>query len=199
LDTKQRIIKTALRVFLKKGYDRASMKEIAEGAGVTKGGVYHHFESKEHLFRQALGFITGEMAKWSTSQFREVGSAHDLIAALFGSIASMKHAFAGIVGEAGNQHPYSFLEILVNAARRDEGVRSEMCEIYGHTRSNIKGVLLQGQKAGEIRDDIDCEALAFEITALMEGTLLMSVIDQSVDLVVIGERMYRSIWSMIKA
>jgi hypothetical protein len=111
----------------------------------------------------------------------------------------MKHAFAGIVGEAGNQHPYSFLEILVNAARRDEGVRSEMCEIYGHTRSNIKGVLLQGQKAGEIRDDIDCEALAFEITALMEGTLLMSVIDQSVDLVVIGERMYRSIWSMIKA
>ena len=199
MNTKRKIIKTALRIFLQKGYDRASMNEIARETGVTKGGIYHHFESKEHLFRDALAFITAEMQKWSSSRFREVRSSRDLLAALFGSIASMKDAFAGIVGEGGNQQPYSFLEILVNAARRDEGVRQEMGAVYAHTRKNIKEVLLQGQKAGEIRDDIDCEALAFEITALMEGTLLLSVIDETVDLAVVGDRMYKNMWTVVKA
>lgn len=199
METKQRIIKTALRIFLKKGYDRASMNEIARETGVTKGGIYHYFKGKEHLFREALAFITAEMDRWSTSQFRAVRSARDLLAGLFGSIASMRDAFAGIVGESEDQHPYSFLEILVNAARRDEGVRREMGTIYAHTRRNIKDLLLQGQQTGEIRSDIDCEALAFEITALMEGTLLLSVIDETVDLSVVGDRIYKNMWTMIRA
>lgn len=173
------------------------MKEIAREAGVTKGGVYHYFESKGHLFREALSFITAEMDRWSTSRFRTVRSAHDLLAALFGSIGPMREAFEGIVGEEVGQQPYSFLEILVNAARRDEGVRREMGAIYSRTRENMMQVFVQAQEAGEIRSDIDCDALAFEITALMEGTLLLSVIDETVDLDVVGKRIYRNMWRMI--
>jgi len=62
LDTKQSIIRTALQVFLKKGYDGTSLREIALEAGVTKGGIYHYFESKEHLFGEALALITGNTA-----------------------------------------------------------------------------------------------------------------------------------------
>lgn len=175
------------------------MNEIARGARLTKGGIYHHFESKEHLFREALRYISVEMDGWSTTQFQEVKSAQGLLAALFGSIASMKDAFAGIVGAEGKQQPYSFLEVLVNAARRDEDVRREMGAVYAHTRKNIKQVLDKSQEAGEIRGDIDCEALAFEITALMEGTMLLSVIDETVDLDTVGDRIYRNIWAMVKA
>ena len=123
MDTKQRIIRTALRVFLEKGYDRASLKEIAREAEVTKGGIYHYFESKEHLFREALTLITAEMEKWSASQFGRVSSAREMLTAVLGSVKRMRDAFAGIVGEKGGGQPYSFLEILVNAARRSEVVR----------------------------------------------------------------------------
>ncbi len=197
LDTRERIINTALNIFLKKGYDRSSLKEIALGAGVTKGGIYHYFESKEHLFREALTFITAQMKKWSSSQFRSVSSARDLLGALFGSIESMRKAFAEIVGEDTVHHPYSFLEVLVNAARREEGVRREMEAIYSQTRTKMKNLLLQAQEKGEIRSDIDCEALAFEINAIIEGTLLLSVLDETIDIDAIGDRMYRNIWRMI--
>lgn len=199
MDTRQRIIETALSVFLTKGYEGASMNEIARQARITKGGIYHHFESKEHLFREAIGYITVEMGKWSATQFREVKSAQGLLAALFGSIASMKDAFAAIVGAEGEERPYSFLEVLVNAARRNEDVRREMGAVYAHTRENIKQVLDKSREAGEIRGDIDCEALAFEITALMEGTMLLSVIDETVDLETVGDKLYENIWAMVKA
>ncbi|KPJ61462.1 MAG: hypothetical protein AMJ46_01905 [Latescibacteria bacterium DG_63] len=174
------------------------MKEIARQAGVTKGGIYHYFESKEHLFREALSFITEQMKEWSIFQFRSVSSARDLLAELFGSIRSMSEAFAGIVGETGVHQPYSFLEILVNAARRDEGVKREMASIYSLTRQNVANVLLRAQREGEIRSDIDCETLSFQINAVIEGTLLLSVLDATVDLDTIGDEMYRNIWRTIK-
>ena len=197
MDTKQRIIKTALRIFLDKGYERTSLREIAHQTGVTKGGIYHYFESKDHLFREALRFITSEMEKWSTARFRSVRSARDMLESLFGSIRSMGEAFADIVGEGSEPHPYSFVEILVNAARRDEGVRREMESTYRRTREEMKALLVKAQGAGEIRSDIDCEALALEINALMEGLLLLSVLDDTVDLDTAGDRIYRNMWAMI--
>lgn len=197
MDTKTRIIRTALRIFLERGYDRTSLKDIALEARVTKGGIYHYFDSKEHLFREALAVITAEMAKWSASQFRSVSSARELLKAVLGSVKSMRDAFATIVGEDAGPHPYSFLEILVNAARRSEAVRREMETVYSHTRGAMEKVLLRAQEAGEIRGDIDCEALALEINAFMEGILLLSVLDGTIDLDVVGDRVYRNVWTMI--
>jgi AcrR family transcriptional regulator len=196
-ETRQRIIKTALRVFLRKGYDRASMRQIAAGAGVTKGGIYHHFESKEDLFRQALAFITARMEKWSMSRFKSVRTAEGLIHALIGSISSMHEAFAEIVGESSGPHPYTFLEVLINAARRDERVRQEMETVYSRTRENLKSVFVLAQKTGEIRPDIDCDALALEINALMEGIMLLGILDRSINLDTAGAQVSQNLWRML--
>ena len=40
------LIKAAVSEFLEKGYENASMDSIAKRAGVSKGGLYHHFKSK---------------------------------------------------------------------------------------------------------------------------------------------------------
>jgi AcrR family transcriptional regulator len=197
MDTRERIIRTALSLFLQRGYDRVSINQIARASGVTKGGIYHYFESKESLFREALGFITAEMGKWSAARFREVRTAEDLLQALFGSIGHMKDAFSGIVGETAQGQPYTFLEVLLNAARRDEGVRREMGKIYSQTRASITEVLTEAREAGEIRSDIDCAALALEITALIEGIMLFCAIDETVDPDTVGGRISRNIWKGI--
>lgn len=43
------VAELALELFLADGYDGTPMSAIAKQAGLTKAGVYHHFESKEHL------------------------------------------------------------------------------------------------------------------------------------------------------
>ena len=47
---REEILEAALAVFSELGFDRATLNDVAERAGVTKGAVYHYFESKEQLF-----------------------------------------------------------------------------------------------------------------------------------------------------
>lgn len=50
------IYETAARVFCEKGYEKASMGDIAESLGMTKAGVYHHIESKEELLFAIISY-----------------------------------------------------------------------------------------------------------------------------------------------
>jgi AcrR family transcriptional regulator len=47
------IIQAAIDEFLENGYDGTSMESIARRAGVSKGGLYHHFSSKDEILLQA--------------------------------------------------------------------------------------------------------------------------------------------------
>ena len=54
-ETRQRIIRVASRLFRERGVHGASVASIMEAAGLTVGGFYRHFESKEALLQEALG------------------------------------------------------------------------------------------------------------------------------------------------
>ena len=49
-ETVQKILDTAERLFIEKGYDRASLQDIIQETGLSKGAIYHHFSSKEDIF-----------------------------------------------------------------------------------------------------------------------------------------------------
>jgi len=53
-DRREQIMDAAMRVFARKGFDRATNKDIAQEAGITPGLIYHYFESKEKLLRAIL-------------------------------------------------------------------------------------------------------------------------------------------------
>jgi AcrR family transcriptional regulator len=53
-DTRQRILDEAQALFVERGYEATSLREIAERVGVTKAALYYHFTSKEELLRALL-------------------------------------------------------------------------------------------------------------------------------------------------
>ncbi len=55
------ISSAALDVFLEKGYENTTMEAIAQRAGVSKGGLYHHFQSKDHVLLMVNQKICQEM------------------------------------------------------------------------------------------------------------------------------------------
>jgi AcrR family transcriptional regulator len=52
---RRQIIEGARQVFLSRGFDAASMNEIARAAGVSKGTLYVYFQNKEQLFEALMG------------------------------------------------------------------------------------------------------------------------------------------------
>jgi AcrR family transcriptional regulator len=50
-DTRQQILDVAADLFIEKGYDATSLREISEQIGVTKAALYYHFANKQDILR----------------------------------------------------------------------------------------------------------------------------------------------------
>lgn len=51
---KEKIIDAAVKVFLQKGFEKATVREIAREAGITTGAIYHHYRNKDELIHDAV-------------------------------------------------------------------------------------------------------------------------------------------------
>ncbi|MEU5424072.1 TetR/AcrR family transcriptional regulator [Streptomyces olivoreticuli] len=70
-DTRERIQKTALDLFVSRGYEKTSLREIAEELGVTKAALYYHFKTKEDILTaisEDLGRPVDELIAWAEEQ-----------------------------------------------------------------------------------------------------------------------------------
>ena len=58
IDSRQEILRAAARLFQQQGYDATSMNDVAAALKLSKGGLYHHFQSKDeilfHLMSHAM-------------------------------------------------------------------------------------------------------------------------------------------------
>lgn len=52
---REQILAGALELFRRQGYDRTSLREISERLGISKSGLYHHFEAKDDLISSLVG------------------------------------------------------------------------------------------------------------------------------------------------
>lgn len=53
-ETRKRIVESARKLFHTRGFSEVSIDEVMAGAGLTRGGFYHHFKTKDELFVEAV-------------------------------------------------------------------------------------------------------------------------------------------------
>jgi TetR/AcrR family transcriptional regulator, cholesterol catabolism regulator len=54
VDSRQEILRTASRLFQQRGYDATSMNDVAAALKLSKGGLYHHFQSKDEILFEIM-------------------------------------------------------------------------------------------------------------------------------------------------
>lgn len=63
--TRARIVEAARIQFNRHGFEQVTIDQVMEAAGLTRGGFYNHFRSKEELYREAIAsFLMGRGAVW---------------------------------------------------------------------------------------------------------------------------------------
>jgi AcrR family transcriptional regulator len=70
-NTRARIQSVALELFVEQGYDKTSLREIAERLGVTKAALYYHFRTKDDIVASAVEDLLAEVdaiVAWGRSQ-----------------------------------------------------------------------------------------------------------------------------------
>lgn len=84
-DTKAEIHRAAVELFSTQGYQKTSLREIAEQVGITKASLYYHYSSKQDLLRAVIGTFLDDMQQvlrltdgleWSPETERELMGAY---------------------------------------------------------------------------------------------------------------------------
>jgi len=123
-----RILDAAMRVFRRHGFRRSSIEQAAEEAGLTRQALYHHFSSKEVLFRAVIERLYEQsLAAESAAAKAAEEKGHDLADILVAEIAARLGAlFASLEGsphieELFSEHLVQGRDLYQTYATRFEG------------------------------------------------------------------------------
>jgi AcrR family transcriptional regulator len=93
---RDRILEAAMLVFRRHGFRRSSIEQAAEAAGLTRQALYHHFESKEALFRAVVERVyQAEIAAAEAKEKAGFGLADILVAQI---TTRLTHLIASLDG-----------------------------------------------------------------------------------------------------
>jgi AcrR family transcriptional regulator len=127
--TRERLLDAASEVFARRGYSAASLDDVAQAAGYTKGAVYSNFASKADLF---MALIERRIAAQAAPEALRDATLDQMVADL------ERHA-----GTSESFDP-GWLQLATEfwtSAMRDEQVRKAVAEQYERARAITAGVL----------------------------------------------------------
>lgn len=115
-ETRARIVETASRLFCEKGVDRVGVDEIMRESGLTHGGFYVHFRSKDQLIAEACALAVDQRADEWKEQLRGLPPEEAFAAFLDGYI------------ECAGSGDCPFASLGADVARQGEEVREAYTE-----------------------------------------------------------------------
>jgi AcrR family transcriptional regulator len=82
VDSRQEILRTAARLFQQRGYDATSMNDVAAALKLSKGGLYHHFQSKDEILFEIMNHAMEITEERVLSPVRSIADPEDRLRAL---------------------------------------------------------------------------------------------------------------------
>lgn len=158
------ILRRAVVVFADSGYRGGSLKEIADGVGLTQAGLLHHFSSKEQLLAEVLDERDsadldrlGDARGWAFIQAVSDLVRHNA------TVPGLVRLYTTLSGEAvAEGHPaHGFF-----AGR------------YRRIRGLMADALRAAQADGDVAATVDAETAAVSMIALMDGLQIQWLLDR---------------------
>jgi AcrR family transcriptional regulator len=145
--TRSALINVATELFAARGYEATAIPDVLEAAGVSRGALYHHFESKEALFEAVLKSVE---ARVLTRVSRSIGTTSDPLEALrrgcSAYLAMSREPMVrqislidapSVIGwqrwrEIDEQHAFGRVKGAVAAISADGRVKPELVDVVAH-------------------------------------------------------------------
>ena len=160
-DIRERLFRSALELFAKKGFAETTVEDITEAADVGKGTFFNYFPSKDHIL---LAF--GEM---------QLGKLEAMVDTARSSGETMPE-FLRSLGVRMTQEPTrnpAIIRALLQAYLSTTPVRAAMMDLQRRIHALHTQIIQLGQERGEIRDDLPAAEIAYVFRQTIFGTLLI--------------------------
>lgn len=184
LKTEQEIIEKAFMLFLQDGFSAMSTNEIIREAGLTKGGFYYVFKSREELIQKVIDHYIKPYFLEPTEQMEQIWCDKkkniDTKTLLWDGFFAPQQ-FANYCSGIGLEIPFRDFYLLIY-----DGLKKfpEVLQ-YSLASSKAKGealfrILERGKERKEIMEDIDLAEYSTLILAMQDGILALRVLDEKI-------------------
>lgn len=168
---RQQILTAARNCFIERGFHPTRMEDIAQEAGLSKGGVYFHFQSKQEVFDS----LVKEEFDQSLELIRGVLNREAPVAEKIQSLASF---FVDGFTQAPDRP--RFFVVMGEMGLRDQELAKRLQEMQRVFIGEIARLLQQGVQEGVLRE-MDTESVAALLKALIDGVEALHALQYPVD------------------
>jgi TetR/AcrR family transcriptional regulator, transcriptional repressor for nem operon len=178
--TRERLLQAAFREVYRSGFQGTGVDAILAAAGVTKGALYHHFDSKETLayamVEEVIAGIT--RARWVGPLESSSNPIDTLIEIVQRTSLRREDVCRGC--------PLN--NLAQEMSPLDEGLRKRTARVFQAWQEGIAKALRRGQTKGTVRRDLEPSATASFLIATYEGYISLAKNAQDADLLQVGIR-----------
>ncbi len=174
MSIKENIIHESLRLFSLKGFSSTSITDILEAAGVSKGGLYNHFKSKEDLF-----FAVLERARqiWREKVLTDIDKVEPPLEKICKLLENYRDLY---LGDSENiPGGCIFINLAVELADKYPHLADGLNQGFSGFKTMVNNLLNDAKKQGALRGDISTEAMTEMVFASMLGASVMYSVDKS--------------------
>jgi AcrR family transcriptional regulator len=165
VNVKEQIIDKSIHLFLDKGYNATTIKDITDAVNITKGAFYWHFKSKDELLETIVSLFE---SNFTDSVIREVNNSQGTF------LNKLKYTHKWVTEFAYRHRDLcvGFLTIAAEMVGSGTNIEEKIRTVYTKYIKFIREILELGKKEGSIRDDLDINMIAHVINAMHNGSLL---------------------------
>jgi len=159
--TRKRLLNAAFQEIHLSGFRSADMDAILAQAGVTKGALYYHFDSKEALGYAVVDEVIADIArdKW----LHPLRNPKNPVDTLVGIVQSTS------LKPEDLRRGCALNNLAQEMSPIDEGFRKRTARLFKHWHDAITRALRTGQRRGAVRNDVDPDEVATFLIAAYEG------------------------------
>ncbi|SIR15968.1 TetR/AcrR family transcriptional regulator [Pontibacter lucknowensis] len=165
--TRQLIIERSAPLFNQMGYAGTSMQDIMTATGLTKGGIYGHFESKEEIALAAFEHAAGIITRMIGERIAAKESASDKLKAILQFYKT--YLFSPPV-----QGGCPVLNTAVEADDTNPLLRASVVKVLNRLHKAVANIVLQGIDRGEFRPETDPQRFSILFVSMVEGGIMLS-------------------------
>ena len=170
MNTKQLILESTLKLMIENHNSIISIRQISNASGIAIGGIYHHFSNKEEIYDEITERYYINFYKFDFDSLRQInGNAkekiHDSIAEIF------KQKETGIEIESiDDEMDYRDILLVLTANGATYENYDELTQdLIKEVREFLTGIIREGQKNREIRQDFTAEDIADSLIVMYMG------------------------------
>lgn len=166
--TRSALVASARHVFATRGFEGASLDEIAEAAGYTRGAIYKHFENKEDLFFAVVdAFNTDVLDNFAEQLELDAGSALD----------ARQTAATWIKALTGHKEMWALSLEFSLYLYRNPSVRQRSAEWRRQNRATVAAFIEHHTAATGIRLKVPAETVAGILLTASDGFVQAARVD----------------------